>query len=255
MQNLLEICTEALDEIGLRAPSSITSTTNDLSRQLKAMANSTVLDILDRKKEGGWQKQRVEANFTTVGTELQFNIGTEFPHIQHIINQTFYNHTQQRRIYGPISVQEWRRLKADNYMPYSLFCYIRNNQLFITNPVAGETVYFSYVDKRGVFEGDGVTRKQRFTADTDLPIIDDHVVTLGVRWRFLAAKGLEYGEAFRAYEDRLGTISDDDVPAETLSINPHMNRADLFDDEVSSARGVNDDNAAIIWGDQTLDWS
>ena len=44
--------------------------------------------------------------------------------------------------------------------------------------------------------------KDGITADDDKPCIDARLLKLGVRWRWLHAKGLTYNEDFRAYEIR-----------------------------------------------------
>ena len=39
-----------------------------------------------------------------------------------------------------------------------------------------------------------------FLADTDLTYLDDKLFPLGLRWRFLKSKGLDYAEDFRTYQ-------------------------------------------------------
>jgi hypothetical protein len=39
-----------------------------------------------------------------------------------------------------------------------------------------------------------------WAADTDTGILSEEVMTLGVIWRFLKAKGFDYSEPFRTYE-------------------------------------------------------
>jgi len=38
------------------------------------------------------------------------------------------------------------------------------------------------------------------TADTDVSLIDEDLITLSIIWRFLSAKGLDYGEQFRTFQ-------------------------------------------------------
>lgn len=39
--------------------------------------------------------------------------------------------------------------------------------------------------------------------DTDIPLMDSQTIRFGAEWRYMAAKGLSYGELFRAYEVRI----------------------------------------------------
>jgi hypothetical protein len=43
--------------------------------------------------------------------------------------------------------------------------------------------------------------KQTFSADDDLPLLDDDLIYLGVVWRYRYSKGLEYAEDFRIYNE------------------------------------------------------
>jgi hypothetical protein len=45
--------------------------------------------------------------------------------------------------------------------------------------------------------------KLTFSADTDVSLIDEKVLTSGLEWRWLKSKGLDYAEEFRRYEMRL----------------------------------------------------
>ena len=60
----------------------------------------------------------------------------------------------------------------------------------------------------------GHVARGRFLADDDTSVIDEELIKLGVRWRFLKSKGLEYAEDFRQYEARVETaIVRDGAPA------------------------------------------
>jgi hypothetical protein len=44
---------------------------------------------------------------------------------------------------------------------------------------------------------------ETFHADTDEPILDDHLLKLDIKWRWLEINRFEYAEARREYEDAL----------------------------------------------------
>jgi hypothetical protein len=80
---------------------------------------------------------------------------------------------------------------------------MRGNDILITpTPAAGETIAYEYISKRWVDTSgiDGVGDKGQFTLDADDPVIDEEVVTLGIVWRFLQRRGLDYSEAMLDYE-------------------------------------------------------
>jgi len=59
---------------------------------------------------------------------------------------------------------------------------------------------FEYESKYAILAVDGTTTKEFFTADTDTFLLPDQLLLMGLRWRWLREKGLDYGELFNAYE-------------------------------------------------------
>ena len=243
-QTLLEICTESLEEIGIDPPTSIVNG-GDEGMQLKAIANSVGRDLVKRLR---WQDLIVEASFTTVATENQFTLKTAYPYLRLIIPNTSWNTTQQRPVVGPLSPQAWRRIQAENdTFDYPVFRIYQGNY-YLLDPTAGETVYFEYLDKRWIVSSDGNNFYERFQADTDEPRLDDHAMVLGVRWRYLQKKGLEYGEVFREYEDWVQELMGADLPRETLNMHPGITRGAVGDgDWIFSINGLTWNSGALIW--------
>lgn len=227
--SIVAICQEALEEIGVDCPTSLTSG-GDLGAQLMALGNTTGRDIALR---GDWQALGTEGTFTTTASETQVsNIKTTYPYMRKILDNTMWNRTQARRIIGPVSNQAWQRFKADSVSPATLVWYLRGNAiLFPGSPTAGESVYFEYIDKRWCSDSTGATLQEAFSADTDIPRLDDYAMVLGVRWRFLKKKGLEYGEEFRQYEDYVAERLGSDKPRETQSMNPNS-RSEGYDTQI-----------------------
>jgi hypothetical protein len=228
VQNLLQICDEALREVNVDPPGSIVGG-GDMGKQLHYLANSTVRDLIART---AWNDLILEGSFTTVADETQIeSMTTTFPNLKKIIDKTLYNRTQQKRILGPLSAQAWARLKSEQGTGVAELHYrLRGDSLlFASVPSAGESCYFEYVDKRCVSNSDGSAFTEYFEGDLDVPRLPDALFVLGVRWRFLHSKGFEYGEAFRSYEDQIEVYLGDQQPAENLSVNPYGSR-DLFSD-------------------------
>ena len=225
----IEICQEALEDLGIDPPTSLASG-GDIGAQLLGILNSTGRDIALR---GNWQVLRAEGTFTTAATEIQVaNINTTFPYMRKMLDNTMYNRTQQRRVIGPVTSQTWQRIQADSLTNATLLWYLRGNAiLFPGTPVAGETCGFEYIDKRWCSESTGTTPATAFASDTDIPRLDDYAFVLGVRWRFLKKKGMEYGEEFRQYEDYVAERLGADQPRETLNMNPSV-RTEGYDGQI-----------------------
>lgn len=98
------------------------------------------------------------------------------------------------------SVSDWQRAKNSGYMALSPGGYIiTGGQMhFYPSPVG--TATFPYVSKEwAASESD--TPKRKFTADNDVFLLDERLLTLGLIWRWKAQKGLDYGEDLATYED------------------------------------------------------
>lgn len=228
-RNLLAICQEALDDTGIDPPVAIVSG-GDLGTQLLALANTTGRDIARR---GNWQELVVEGSFTTLAAETQVTLTTTFPYIRKIIENTMWNQTQQRRLIGSISAQAWQRIQSDNASSASLVYRIRGDKIIFPSDtaVAGETVQFEYIDTRWCANSDRSSLYESFQADTDIPRISDEAMVMGIRWRFLKAKGLEYGEEFRSYEDIIAERLGNNQPYQNISLNPNQ-RSEGFDTQI-----------------------
>lgn len=71
---------------------------------------------------------------------------------------------------------------------------------FYPAPSAGAT--YPYVS-RWYARDEGGTLKAEFTADNDMFVLDERLLTLGLTWRWKAQKGAEYSEDLAAYEVQL----------------------------------------------------
>jgi hypothetical protein len=63
-------------------------------------------------------------------------------------------------------------------------------------------------------------RKARPTADTDIILFDPRLAVNGLKYRFLKAKGLEYGEEQRDFIVRLNKIAGRNAPVIDLNEDP-----------------------------------
>jgi hypothetical protein len=64
----------------------------------------------------------------------------------------------------------------------------------------GETARFYYISKYSVVATDGTTYKETFTADTDTYRLSEKVLAMGLTWRWLASKSLDYSNPAQLYE-------------------------------------------------------
>ena len=199
--SLLTIIQAMADELGLPRPSAVVSSTDQTVRQMLALSNREGKQLARRY---AWEALTKEASFTTVAAEEQGALLTIASDFGAFRNDTMYDRTRSWSIPGPLSAQEWQREKGAAATGLRDQFRIRGGRiLFLPAPPAGRTVYFEYQSRSWCRNAAGSVECEAWAADTDAGILDEDLMALGLKWRFLKAKGLDYAEDFREYETRL----------------------------------------------------
>jgi len=170
-----------------------------------ASADPKILQAVEYVNEAGqelcarhsWQVMTREATFLSVAAEVQGTIqsiaGTDF---NFIINETMWNRTQRRPLFGPKSSAEWQNLKAQfSSGPWASYRLRGNQLLFFPIPTAGQSVYFEWCSKFWVTSSGG-TPQIGIQADTDVALLDERLIALDGLWRFKRANKLSYDEDY-----------------------------------------------------------
>lgn len=214
--SLLTIIQNACDEIGISKPTAVVGNTNAKIVQLLALANREGKALAARPYEG-WQQLIEEATFTTVATASQGALSTLAPGQKYIINNTIWNRTTQRPVYGPLSPRDWQAIQASPAQgPFDQYRIQGDELLFEPVPTAGDSCAFEFMSKN-FCESSGGTAQSSWQADTDVGRLDEELMTLGLIWRWKAAKGLDYGEDFQQYEIQVNDAIMRNATKETLN--------------------------------------
>lgn len=196
---LLNIVQRFCGRTGVPQPATVVGSSDKQIAQILGLLEEEGNDLASR---ASWQGITFEASLTTIADENQGPIATIAANgYRYIVNETIWDRTRRLPVCGPLDAQEWQTLKA--YFvngPYYRYR-IRGDQLLVNpTPPAGESWFFEYVSQNWITSADGVTYKQYFTADTDIVILPETLVLMGLRWRWKREKGLDYAEDFRTYE-------------------------------------------------------
>ncbi len=197
--SLLTIVQSACLRVGVPKPTAVFTATDATSQQMQELLNEEGQTLSEMYE---WQALRAEATFTTVATETQVALATAAPGMKYIVNDTIWDRTLRRPVFGPLNAQRWQQLKAINMVgPWYQFRIVNNNIIFIPVPSAGDACYFEYQSKNWVTTGSGSS--DVWTADTDTAKLDESIMTMGLIWRFKAAKGFDYEEDKEKWQRRL----------------------------------------------------
>lgn len=192
---LLSIIQDACDRIGIPQPSAVVTSADQQIITLLAYAQQEGIEL---SRRATWQKLTKEVTFTSIASETQTAvIPADF---DRFVPETFYNRTRKREVLGPLSPQEWQAQKGITAtVLFDSFRIRGGNFLLLPTPPAGDTYAFEYVSNQWC-ESAGGTDQSAWAADSDVGLLDEEVMTLGVVWRFKKGKGFDYGEDFRSYE-------------------------------------------------------
>jgi hypothetical protein len=200
--SLLTIVQQAALRIGVTSPNAVVSSTDANVTRLLALANEEGQELSARYE---WQALRNEATFTTVATASQGALttlaGADF---RYMINETFWNRTQRRPIFGPLTDQQWQQIQAQQILgPWYQYIIRGGNILFTPTPAAGQTCAFEWVSKNWCSDSTGATTRALWAADTDIGRISEELMTFGLVWRWKQSLGLDYTEDYNKYEKRV----------------------------------------------------
>ena len=195
---LLTIVQDATDRLGIVRPSSVIGSADQQVRQLLGLAQQEGKELSRRHT---WQSLQKEKTITATATETQTSaVPSDF---DRFVNETFYNRTMKRSVQGPLTAQEWASYKASTTtVLFDAFRVRGDSILLAPTPTANDSYVFEYMSTWWAATASASTTPAQasWAQDTDVGILSEELMTLGLIWRFLKAKGLDYAEPFRTYE-------------------------------------------------------
>ena len=195
-RTLLQIATQALGEIGLVAPSLIASNADPTAIQILALLNREGQELADL--EGGWPQVRGQQTIILVPGQEAYDFPADLLYYR---EGSSWDATRHRPVAGPVSDRQWQQARlGSGLLSPSLRYRLMDGQIhFDPIPSAADQIVFEYVSACWCRSAAG-TPQAAFAADTDVPILPDDLFVLGLKWRLLAAKGMNYAEERAAYD-------------------------------------------------------
>jgi len=195
--SLLSIVQRACDEVGLPRPAAVATATDQLARQMYSLANTELEEL---SKRFAWPVLIREQSFPTVAGTAQYALPADY---RKFLQETVFDQTRFYQLKGSLSAGEWQRTKALNLGSLStqrVRIYGSPLKLnIIPTPNAVNTVVFEYLTKNFALHADN-TETTIFSADSDVPLIDEALIRMGLKWRIKHAKGLEFSADLAEYE-------------------------------------------------------
>lgn len=140
--------------------------------------------------------------------QVAYNLPADY---KYMMVQTEWDRNFRWQMLGPLSGQEWQTIVSgiSPVGPRIRFRIMANPaspsaglQYWIQPPPGAaqtDVIAFEYMSTSWCQSFAGVYQSA-WAADTDLYLWDDDLLTLGLKWRFLRSKGLDYGEEREQYQ-------------------------------------------------------
>ncbi|RPJ38984.1 MAG: hypothetical protein EHM35_03330 [Planctomycetaceae bacterium] len=193
------ICTNALNAMsGFNVPTSFFGSANPTSVTMVALANEEGCDL---EKMERWQELITEYTFPTVAGTASYNLPEDF---RAFAQMSQWDRSNIFRFRGPVPSFVWQWLNAGVSVASSIsgdWFMIRNNKFHIyPTPTSVRTGAFDYYSKNFVLkEVDGLFSRY-WTSDNDTARLDEVLMTAGLKWRFLQAKGYPFETEYKRWE-------------------------------------------------------
>lgn len=219
---LLTIVNSAQRKLSMPVTTAVTGNTDPNVRMMLEAAQEELVHLARRC---AWQALTTEKTFTSVAQASQTDaVPSDF---DYIVNETMYNRSQKRRVVGPLNAREWQGQQALTAQILTDAFRIRGGNILITpTPDAGDTYAYEYVTKNRCQDSGG-TGQELFAQDSDVALLDEELMKVGVEWRYLAKRKLPYAEEFATYEYQVEQAVGRDGGRRTID---YSNTTNLFDD-------------------------
>ncbi len=162
----------------------------------------------------------------TFGTQ-DYALPSDF---EYFLTQTFWDKTYRWQLLGPLEAQEKNVIKygISPVGPRRRF-WIRNNRMYL-NPIPTnitDQIAYDYLSNAWCASSGG-TAQTKWTADTDTYSLDEDCFILGLKYRFLRAKGLDYSEEFETYTKAANRVMARDGAGRDLPLNAQSQGINLL---------------------------
>lgn len=187
-------------QCSLPTTTAIVANTEESQQLLLALAQEEAEELAARCE---WPALRASHVFAATAAQLQTNgLPSDFDRM--CVN-SFWNRTRDTIISGPLDSRAYQTLQALSTGASALspqWMRRADGLHVIPAPTALDSLAYDYIINTPV-ESSGAAAQETFEADTDVFLLGDDLLKRGVRWRYLAQKGLDYAEHMKTYERRV----------------------------------------------------
>lgn len=144
------------------------------------------------------------------------------------IDNTMWDRGRYWNMRGPLSAQQWQFYKSSVYGQVAVQRRFRIRNINGTNKFCidppptdnGTPLVYEYVSNGWCKNASTQVRQNQWLLDTDVGVLDEYLIRLGVKWRALDRLGMDYSSALMEYANEVDKAVAQDGGAATLDMTP-----------------------------------
>jgi hypothetical protein len=225
-KTFMQLVQNAIDEIGsITTPSFIIGNTDQNAKQILALSNREAQEFSRLADSfGGWQALRKDYTFPLVNTVETYALPSDY---RFMLPNTIWQTAFRWQLLGPLSRQEWNVLEYGLTPAGPRMRFMIENNLIYINPTPSSTllgnVAYAYISN-GITRSAANVVQTEWLADTDTYVLDEQSFILGLKWRFLAAKKLDYVQEKLSYDQHVQQALARNAGSTILPLNANNTR-------------------------------
>jgi len=204
-------------EVGIAPIVSPMESSDPFFIQLRYLLNTAGEELMQAYP---WELLVRSHQIVTVGGDTgEYDMPADFGYI---INNTEWDKTNNVKMGGPLSAQDWTYLNGRDLASNTLYASFRISQgkfnVFPTNPTAGLDLNFEYISKNWVSDGAATpTYSDEVLLPSDVPLFDKTLITRAVKVKYLEAGGFDTTKAQADYNQIFAFLTGTDKGAPVLN--------------------------------------
>ena len=215
---LLTAAQSAAIRIQSKKIASVYSSQTTFAMELADLANQVAQDIMEHYD---WRLLTRLCEFTGDGTQEAFDLPVDYERM--LVKGGVFRPDWYSWQYRPCpDLDTWRMLKngAPTLNP-GFWIMLEGKMQFYPAIDQDQKAQFYYISKNIVVSADG-TNKPEFTTDSDSLRLPEELLTLGLVWRWMARKKLEYAQDKADFDERIEQIAGREKGSRILAVGKDM---------------------------------
>jgi hypothetical protein len=209
---------------GLEQPSSALANTDPTVQQF---VTHSLIEGESLARDYDWKELLVEATLTGNGTDTNFDLPSDWD--RWASGNVFFKTNDTVENYQRVTQEQMTYLKASTIEPtWPVWRHIGSQIEFFPAIPNGDVLRCEYISSHWVINSDLDTRRLAWASDTDLALVPERLLSLGITWRWRKASGLQYADDLQIYQNEVSKMIGNDAGRDSLHFGESLEPYEVF---------------------------